>query len=338
MRKTVVVLLLAAIAATALAQDTEKQKKTRLTLKSEKVSVTVQDMLLSVIVQQFRIITEVEILIDNAVNKELTCTLDIKHVPVKEALDKILKPHNLDYFIRKDGSIFISTKGKIAGMKIEDFLKKNELLVVLRDGTRVKGRVNVANWNLKTAYGNLSIPVSDIRAIWPGKKQEETREEDKVETVRFTATGKLEIDKLEIDTGKGKLTIPATDIKEILFPKAVFVKLFEIKPDGKWLDTGIKLKKGDVLKITAQGSFEINRITFKPDGKTHTPSTVSGIYYEGCPLVGKVGKTGQEFRVGCAIEIKVEKKGNLYLHIQVSPTLGKATRDAKGSYKVKVEK
>ncbi len=251
MKRIATAILIVAFAAAALAQETEQQKKTRLILESERVTVNVRDMLVSTLVREFQILTEVKISIDDAVCKKLTSTLDIKHVPAGEALNKTLKPHNLGYIIRKDGTIFISTEGKIAIMKVGKSMKVNELLVILRNGTKLKGKVNINKWNLNTAYGNLAIPSSDIRAIWPGKKQEETREEDKVETVRFTVTGMLQIDKLEVDTGKGKLSIPASDIKEILFPGMKPVKpmdekiLRRTKADIKAIEDGIELFKGD---------------------------------------------------------------------------------------------
>jgi hypothetical protein len=96
-------------------------------------------------------------------------------------------------------------------------VKEGELFLVLKDGSKIKGKVTVDKWKLKTAYGELTIPANEIRKIRLAqeeeKKEDEEKEkkeekdkeekdkpeEDEVETIRFTVTGELQVEKLEIE-------------------------------------------------------------------------------------------------------------------------------------------
>jgi type II secretion system protein G len=267
MKKAIFGLLAAVFVIAAFAQETEKQKKTREALeKRGRITMMFQDADLSLVIGQILGMQRVDVAIDEDACKGLHTTFQVNNATPAEALKTVLGPHNLDYIIRKDGSVYVSTKEKIAKLKGEGKekkkadLKAGELLLLLRDGTKVKGKVSIDKWNLETAYGKLTIPTSDVKKVWPagkakkgadGKEKAERLTEDKIETVRFTVTGKLEIDKLEVDTGKGKLSIPVTDIKEILFPGVKPVKpldertLARIRADFKAIQDAIGIFKMD---------------------------------------------------------------------------------------------
>jgi hypothetical protein len=139
--------------------------------------------------------------------------------------------------VKKDGTVFVSTKERIAKMEGKTLgvpeLGVGEIFLLIKDGNKLKGKVKVEKWNLKTAYGPLSIPSADIiriRFSREAKEGEEALKEDEVATVRFTATGNLEIDKLELETAHGKLTISKSDIVEIFFPKPSDAKEAQTKP------------------------------------------------------------------------------------------------------------
>jgi len=112
-------------------------------------------------------------------------------------------------------------------------LEPGQSLFILKDGSGIKGKMKIEKWNLKTLYGALSIPSAEIISIKvpAGEAKEEVgASEDQVETVRFTVTGKLEIDKLEVETPYGKLTVSKSDIVEILFPRPSAAKEAQTEP------------------------------------------------------------------------------------------------------------
>jgi hypothetical protein len=242
-------------------------------------------------------------------------------------------------------------KGKTGTLKNPE-LKEGELLFQMKDGSRIKGKVKQEKWTIKTVYGKLAIPAHEIGKITIAHEKEkakkdgeekkegeekekpaETPDEDEVVTVRFTVTGKIEIDKLEVDTGRGKLTITSKDIKEIIFPKPYMEKSVEVKPTGEWLDTGITLLEYQDLKITAEGVIKISSTNFSPDGKAWVEKAEdSPQFAEGCHLVGRIGAKGKEFNTGKACTAQAKEDGKLYLKVKLPESKAETT----GSYKVKI--
>ncbi len=350
MKRIIIAILVAAIAAAALAQETQEQKKTLQVLKSHSMGISSTGISIRSLLESLLERTGLSYVVDQSVARDESFEFNGSGT-MDELLKQALEPRGLDYLIRKDGVIFVSTKKHIEELKHgkkeeKPDLKPGELLFVLRDGTRVKGKVSVEKWSLKTAYGDLVIPTSNIKAIWPGKREKGSAERDEVETVRFTAAGKLEIDKLEIDTGKGKLTIPGSAIKEIIFPQPVGKKSFEVKPTGEWLDTGIKLEKGRKLKITATGKLEwVKQISFGPDGGFDSPT---GLWKNkskeppppwlngGFPLMAKIGESGKPFKVGSKLEKEIDQNGTLFLKIEVAESAKPHLKDLKGSYSAEI--
>jgi|GEM_PF-5869169 len=78
-----------------------------------------------------------------------------------------------------------------------------------------------------------------------------------VETKNFTAVGSLEVDVFELETDYGRLIIPKYETKRLIGGKwADEQKEFELKAIREWFDTGIVLKEGDRLKVTAGGLLD----------------------------------------------------------------------------------
>ncbi len=327
MRRALVFCLAVAIAAAAFAQEEDPEiTKLKDMLKTRSVSLSMSDTSLSNVLSFLRDITGLNVVIDSKCDSDTLVTLRANNVKLETALKLILEPVGYDYIVQKGGIIFVSTKKRIAelrgGTKKETptDLKPGELLFIMKDGSRIKGKVALKEWKLKTAYGELVIPTGEIGAVrFPHetKEDEKAPAQDEVKTVRFTVTGELEFEKVEVDTGKGKLTIPKSDIKEIVFPRPSLEKSFEVKPDGEWLDTGMKLTEGDALRIAAKGLV---------DGE-HTPDS------EQTPLIGRIGEDGKEFRVGSAYSAKAAQEGKLYFRIRIP----EGEKDLEGSYNVKVK-
>ena len=332
----------------ALAQETEQNKKIIEALKNKKISLRFQKTPLIQAIEFLRETTGLNFVIDPECDKETDVDINLINVTVEQLLKLMLVPKGLDYVV-KEGAVFVSTKERIVKLwgKREPppptDIKTGQILLVLKDDSRFKVAASITELRLKTAYGLLTIPVKDILRIrFPFEPKEGETEkppkEDEVQTVRFTVTGVLEVEKFDVESECGKLTIPKTDVKEIWFP--IPRKEFEVKPTGEWVDTGIALKKGDKVKITAEGvikwAIKGRIVTFKPDGsadgwdkdwKEEPPSLA---------LLGRIGERERErerdFKVGAYKEVEVEQDGNLYLMV---PMRG-LNDELMGSYKVEV--
>ncbi len=331
MKRAFVFFVIVSIAAAAFAQQADKSEAVRAKLQTQTVTLSFSDTDIVGVLSFLQDITGLNIVIDPECDADIAVTLRARNITIGAALKLIFEPRKLDYIIKKDGTIFVSTEKRIAQLKAgkqepKDIgLEPEQLLFLMRDSSKIKGKVKVKKWNLKTAYGLLSIPTNEIRKIALKYEAGEdgkavVEDPDSVETIRFTVTGDLEIDKLEVETAHGKLTLSKNDIKEILFPRPAITKSFEVQPDPllEWLDTGIKLEKGDMLNITASGTIGEE---FTPDGTEAT-------------LVARIGKNGEAFKVGTAYTARVGQEGNLYLLIQYTKL---SLEEAGSSYKVKVK-
>jgi hypothetical protein len=151
---------------------------------------------------------------------------------------------------------------------------------------------------------------------------------------------------MEVETKHGKLTFKRGDIRNILFPPpAAKGKEFKIEPTGKWLDTGIMLKKGDKLTITADGGleFSITGAKYRPDGTLSMPENTAlapeitnALKDKKYPLVARIGEKGSEFKTGSSFNKQVDQEGTLFLRIEIPEGAKKVTSNLKGSYKVKI--
>jgi hypothetical protein len=260
-----------------------------------------------------------------------------------EEMLKVLRTEYVKRYSKKEEKAADATSGELK-------LEPGEVLFMLRDGSKLKGKLKVGEFKVKTAYGTLTVPVKDARRITfvvsvRSGGGEKTLDKEMVATVEFTAKGTVELEKFELKTGRGTLTIQKADIKQIFFaPPPAEEKEFKLKPTGEWLNTGIKLKKGDKLKITAEGELEWDKkAKFRPDGtatggkQTLFDPDFGGMLKDmGFSLVAKIGEKGSEFKAGASCDKDVDQKGTLYLKIKATQAAEKIAKELKGSYKVKV--
>lgn len=229
MRRSVFILSLLFAAQVIFAQDDAANKKVEEALRTKKVTLNFQDTTLTEVMSFLHEITGLDFVLDPKLEKasETTVTLRVNDISLENALSLILESHGLAFCV-KDGAVFISTKEKIAEIlgkvaKPEGEVKPGEVLFLLTDSSRVKGAIKITELQLKTAYGTLTIPIKDILGIrFPAAGKEEGKEsqqptEDEVKTVKFTVTGNLQVEKFELETSGGVLTIKKADIVEIIF-------------------------------------------------------------------------------------------------------------------------
>ncbi len=115
-------------------------------------------------------------------------------------------------------------------------------------------------------------------------------------------------------------------------------KEFDVTGDKKWLDTGIDVRPGDTLKITATGTVHYSMS--KENGPEGTPrgwidllriTTLSGANHGA--LIGRVGDdAAQPFLVGQGRESTVTAGGRLYLGLNQADN-----ERPEGSFRAKVE-
>jgi hypothetical protein len=163
--------------------------------------------------------------------------------------------------------------------------------------------------------------------------------EDEVVARRFTARGRIEIDRLDVATPYGDLDIALSDVETIVFrserPAAASLTVGpESALPGGWVRTKVSVEKGEKLAIRAAGEMTVQGYSIRsgPEGNTRYSSTTFR-EFPVLALVGKVGKNGKPFLVGREYSGKAPRGGDLYLGVVPF----RQNRPMTGAYRVKVE-
>ncbi len=175
-----------------------------------------------------------------------------------------------------------------------------QLRIILKDGNIVLGAASLSKINLITDYGKLDIPVKDVSSIKMGVKQEDGETVKTVDVVEINYTyniaGQTNIKSLEIKTEYGVLTIPGEKMESIeIFNTADGQTAFKLigskhissNTAGGWLNTGIMVKKGQKLSISANGQVVLASLSgakYTPDGKTVGGTSTTASSYDYAPL------------------------------------------------------
>jgi hypothetical protein len=94
-------------------QEDNKQKTVAKLMERKIGTLEFKDAPLASAITQLAALAEVKNVIDSDCPKDLMVSLKLADVSIKTAFETILEPHGLDYIIRKDGVIFVSTKERI---------------------------------------------------------------------------------------------------------------------------------------------------------------------------------------------------------------------------------
>jgi hypothetical protein len=155
-------------------------------------------------------------------------------------------------------------------------------------------------------------------------EDEEVIDDDEIVAVKFTIRGTLLVDKFKIATRYGMLELPKKDIKAVLVstPSGVTktVVVAGASHTGESMkDTGIDVKKGDKIVISATGTVYIRNwgVNVSPEGD---PSY--GTHYSGIPagaLMGKIGASGRLFKVylGIGVRNRYSNTGEFQCKVQI---------------------
>ncbi len=262
--------------------------------------------------------------------------------------------------------------------------------VELRSGTMLVGRLEPSTWKVKTAFGELTVPVAEIRRVRFGRRSQPERlarvegavkdlasatperrdharasivqegafaaqslrkaakehedpevrriatemlkeldlaedevvpDDDQIDTLRFSLMGQIELEAFKVQVPElGPLVVRRGDVERIRsfgpdMSKKVAVGGTNVWPNG-WLDTKIKVEKGEKLKITATGTilFPNWGQAFTPDGNQNM-GMMNGMMMG--TLAARIGEKGTLFRVGSSYTGTAPATGNLYFLLMI---------------------
>jgi hypothetical protein len=284
-------------------------------------------------------------------------------------------------------------------------VQESPLEVRLQSGTTLVGRMDPAEWQVRTAFGVLTVPVQSVRHVRFGRfanaerlavvrdlirelastsperrrharislraagafaardltqaaqahddpevkricgeildeldleEEEILLDLDEIQTDRFNLKGTIDLAAFKVTVPElGTLAVRRRDIVSIRAFTHVRTKKFSLSashiwPNG-WLDTKLKVRKGEKLEITAQGTLQFPNWgqAFTPDGNPRM-GTLNGHAWG--TLVARVGENGTFFRVGTGYAGKADASGTLYLLVMLQVRGQPST----GGYTVKV--
>ena len=279
----------------------------------------------------------------------------------------------------------------------------------LRDGTIIIGKTDLKSIEVITAYGTLSVPISDVLKVRVGKKSDrdlkakidrcvadlgskdfaardqattdlaklgrlaytelrkaansedlEVRERatkllddmgavedeadvppenDELVTPTFTIAGAIKLETLSIATKFGTLKVAKKDLAKMSVGETEQLSKVVAVPAkataGKMIATGIRLKRGERLSITAQGSISYRNYggtQFSPEGSSNYGNWNENIMIGA--LIGRIGTSGQVFKIGERFSDKIEAEGELHLGVAAVESAGTY---GNGEYKARVQ-
>jgi hypothetical protein len=102
---------------------------------------------------------------------------------------------------------------------------------------------------------------------------------------------------------------------------------YSLSPGQPWIDTGLTLHKGDVVKVSTSASADTKAAACNPDGVSTAAGDTAPIpgAHTGA-LIGKLQQLGDAFLIGASKEIKPESAGHFFLGVN-GPTTPACTGD-----------
>jgi len=271
-----------------------------------------------------------------------------------------------------------------------DASKPTPHAVELRSGTVLVGEIEPPTWRVTTAFGELMVPVVEIRRVRFGRRAQPERlarveeavrnlassnperrdfarasivqegifavpslretvktnpdpevkriaaeilkeldpddeavvpDDDQVDTQRFSLLGQIQLEAFKVNVKElGALVVKRGDVESIR--SAAPDDATKITIEGancwpnNWLDTKIKVEKGEKLKITASGT-----IFFPNWGQAFTPDGNQNMGMMNNMMVGtlaaRIGPKGTIFRVGSSFTGVMPATGTIQLILNI---------------------
>jgi hypothetical protein len=234
-----------------------------------------------------------------------------------------------------------------------------QLRITLKDGNIVSGSAALSKISLTTEYGKLEIPIKNVSGIKMGVKQEDGETTKTVDIVEIDYTynmgGQTDLKAFDIKTEYGALSIPREKVENIevyiLANGQTTFKLLGSKhisgnASGGWLNTGILVKSGQAITISAIGQVTLASLSgqkYTADGKLvgSTVAATDDYGYEGGEgsyptygnIVFKIGDQGTMLKAGDKFNGTATETGIFFLSIYETVYSASNT----GGYIVKVE-
>jgi len=151
----------------------------------------------------------------------------------------------------------------------------------------------------------------------------------------YTMGGVFTLKTIALKTDYGDLTIPKEKIKEVevtYYDESAGDKTFKVlaskhisgNTDGGWLNTGIKVKTGQKISITASGEVVLESLSgnkYTPDGTSGSDgdnSDYQSTYPSYGNLVYRVGEFGETIKAGSKYTGTAKETGTIFLSIYES--------------------
>lgn len=161
--------------------------------------------------------------------------------------------------------------------------------------------------------------------------------EDELVTRRFTARGRVKVEKFALVTKYGALEVPRDQVICAHFgaPEEVTRRydLTGFNTTEKILTTNLRVRRGNVLRFRCSGSiyFDDEEATCTPEGNAEVwDQDVQG--FAGNAVIGRIGTGGPCFFIGKGATVRARNSGNLQLLLAYENSVG----GAKGTYTVRV--
>lgn len=175
-------------------------------------------------------------------------------------------------------------------------------VLVLNNGDRISGNINFKTIDFSNEVFKTQIPVSKIKS--------------------------MDVSYFESADGNYSFSVKAS--KHIM-----------ANNNGGWLNTGVKVKKGQTIEISARGEIvlaSLDNKKYAPDGNVAgetplpPPEDVGSEYFNYGTLIFKIGQNGKKLRAGSSTKYIADADGIIYLTIYETVYNEKNS----GSYQVKL--
>ncbi|MCX7702713.1 MAG: hypothetical protein N2234_01230 [Planctomycetota bacterium] len=169
---------------------------------------------------------------------------------------------------------------------------------------------------------NAESLIAEIEQQFPPGGEEEVIDDDEVVTNRFTIRGTILQDEFSFKTKYGELKVKKKDVKRMFLGGGyVTEKRFEVGGSNvgttAMLDTGIEITAGMKIVLKATGEIFVRNWSMScgPEGNSSYGQHVPGIPMGA--LMGRIGASGEVFKIGNELKITAKTSGKLYLGIAI---------------------
>ena len=205
------------------------------------------------------------------------------------------------------------------------------------DDAERRTRVQKIIAEIEEAAEEFAEEGTEVKALIP---------QDTVQTTLFTVVGQVSPKSFEVKTKFGNLTVALADIREArrdMGAPQEIRKAFGVSGANlvqvNYKNSGIRVNKGDEVSMVADGTIVMspwgNNVQSTPDGganfQWYIPNKIPG-----GALVGRIGTSGQEFKVGTKHSFTATKSGVLYFAVAMNSQFANQGYSFPGEYNVKV--